>query len=220
MVTIAERANDRQEALELMMEGMQSGMWTALPGTIVSYNAAAGTVQVQPTIQSTVTLPDGTSRQQSLPVLADVPVVFPGGGGATLTFPITAGDECLVVFSSRPIDGWWQGGGQAPSIMPRMHDLSDGFALVGVRNRGRALPGASTNSVTLRTDNGATHVELVPGTNKVNVVAQEATVTAPQIKLNGLVTITGGLVVDGITFGTHKHTGVTPGGGRSAGPTN
>ncbi len=221
MVSIAERTNDREEALQLMLENQQSGMWTALPGRITAVNRAAGTVQVQPTIQASIRLPDDTSRTQNLPVLADVPIIFPGGGGATMTFPIQPGDECLVVFSSRPIDSWWQGGGEQPAIMPRMHSLSDGFALVGVRNRGRALPTVSDAQVELRSDGGSTRVSLNPTTNKVDVVATaEVTVTAPQIKLNGLVTITGGLVVDGITFGTHKHTGVSPGGGISAGPTN
>jgi hypothetical protein len=32
------------------------------------------------------------------PILNDLPVVFPRGGGVTLTFPIKEGDECLIVF--------------------------------------------------------------------------------------------------------------------------
>lgn len=221
MLTVEERIGDREEALRQMQEGHQSSIWTALPGIVQSYNAAAGTVSVQPALQSTITGPDGTTRQQNMPILADVPVIFPGGGGATLTFPIQPGDECLVVFSSRPIDGWWQGGQIGPQIMPRMHSLSDGFALVGVRSRGRALPGASVEETTLRTDDGAASIALRPGSGNVTVVTPgEATITAPNIRLNGLVTISGGLIVDGITFGTHKHTGVEPGGSTSQGPTN
>ena len=64
-----------------------------------------------------------------------MPVVFPGGGGFALTFPVAAGDECLVVFASRCIDAWWQSGGVGEPMEPRMHDLSDGFALIGVRSQ-------------------------------------------------------------------------------------
>ena len=36
-------------------------------------------------------------------------MVFPGGGGFALTFPVAAGDECLVVFASRCIDDYETG---------------------------------------------------------------------------------------------------------------
>ena len=220
MLTVPERVGDREETFRRMMDGQQAGMWTALPGIVVSYNAAAGTVVVQPTVQSTITQPDGTVRQATLPVLADVPVVFPGGGGATLTFPIQANDECLIIFSSRSIDGWWNSGGVQPAAMPRMHNLSDGFALVGVRSRGRALAGASTSATVLRSDSGNATIALSPGNGHVTVVAQEVEATAPTIKLNGTVEIVGELKVNNIVFSTHRHTGVQSGGSVSAGPIN
>ncbi len=239
MVSIVERANDRLAALQQMMEGQQSGMWTALPGRITSVDLGKGTVQVQPLVRSNVTLPDGTTRQQSLPVLADVPIVFPGGGGTTLTFPVRAGDECLVVFSSRPIDGWWQSGAAGAPIMPRMHSLSDGFAFVGVRNQGRALPAVSSSEVSLRSDDGGTRMSINPTTQQVNVLAPaQVNVTAPAVNvagalsctgvgggagtvtINGNVTINGELTVNGIVFSTHKHTGVQAGPSSTGGPTN
>lgn len=133
-----------------------------------------------------------------LPILPDVPVVFPGGGGFALTFPVAAGDECLVVFASRCIDAWWQSGGVGEPMEPRMHDLSDGFALVGVRSQARRLsPAVDSGNVQLRSDDGKTFVEMTPG-GDVNAVGPTSvtlksegsiTLDAPQIIIKGLLSM-------------------------------
>ncbi|MFW8450019.1 Gp138 family membrane-puncturing spike protein, partial [Klebsiella pneumoniae] len=69
----------------------------------------------------------GAQVSVNLPLLVDVPVVFPRGGGCTLTFPVKPGDECLVIFADRCIDFWWQSGGIQEPVDERMHDLSDAF---------------------------------------------------------------------------------------------
>ena len=163
-----ELLNDPEEALRAALAGFQAGLWTALPGIIQSFNAAAQTVSVQPALKAKLRRPDGGVVSVTLPLLVDVPVVFTGGGGFTLTFPIAAGDEALVVFADRCIDAWWQSGGVQEPVEPRMHDLSDGFALVGVRSQARALPAVSIENVQLRSDTGEDYVEIRPdGTMKL-----------------------------------------------------
>ncbi|MCL9653139.1 hypothetical protein L2088_00345 [Pseudomonas protegens] len=99
---------------------------------------------------------------QSRPLLLDCPVQFPAGGGCTLTFPVAKGDECLVVFSSRCIDAWWQSGGIQVQAELRMHDMSDGFALLGFRSLPRMIPGISTSAVQLRSDHSSAFIEVNP----------------------------------------------------------
>ncbi|MGE4504029.1 MAG: Gp138 family membrane-puncturing spike protein [Desulfovibrionaceae bacterium] len=158
-----ERFEDPVEATRAAMDGRLAEVWTALPGIVQDYDAQAQTVSVQPTIKGRITRPDGSIVSVALPLLVDVPVQFPNGGGFSLTFPIKPGDEALVAFASRCIDGWWQSGGVQDPLEPRMHDLSDGFAFVGPRSRARALSGVSTEHVQLRTDDGATYIEIQPG---------------------------------------------------------
>lgn len=183
----------------------QAGIWTALPGIVQSFDATAMTCVVQPAIQAVVFGPDGTARDVSLPLLLDCPVMFPGGGGCTLTFPVQAGDECLVVFASRCIDAWWYAGGVQPQAEMRMHDLSDGFALVGVRSQPRVLSGISTTAAQLRTDDGSTFVEVGPGECTVTA-PDKITLNAPTVTINAstatqintpTATISGALVVQG-----------------------
>lgn len=194
-----ERINDRIEEARAALEGKQAEIWTALPGIIQSYDPASMTVSVQPAISGKITGEDGASSPVNLPILPDVPVVFPTGGGFTLTFPIKDGDECLVVFSSRCIDGWWAGGGVQEPMESRMHDLSDGFAIVGPRHKGRALqPAADAENVQLRSDDGTNHVTITPdndvqvvSADKVSVAAAgEITLNAPVIRIQGALFVT------------------------------
>lgn len=164
-----ERNSDATEALLSAFQGLKAEIWNALPGIIESFNAAEQTVTVQPAIKAQWRDPLGAETWVSLPLLLDCPVVFPSGGGATLTFPIKKGDECLVVFASRCIDAWWDQGTEGVQAEMRMHDLSDGFCIPGPRSRPRALPSISTTTVQLRSDDGEAFVELNPISHNINL---------------------------------------------------
>ncbi|MDR8345712.1 hypothetical protein FPK41_22485, partial [Acinetobacter baumannii] len=88
------------------------------------------TAVVQPAIKGAEKDESGAEVSVNLPLLVDVPVVFPRGGGCTLTFPVKPGDECLVIFADRCIDFWWQSGGIQEPVDERMHDFSDAFCIV------------------------------------------------------------------------------------------
>lgn len=216
-----ERLNDIEESLRLALEAERAGIWTALPAIVVAANLAAQTVSAQPTIQGTITGPDGVARNVNLPLLVDVPIVWPRAGGFALTFPVAPGDEVLIVFASRCIDSWWQSGGIGAPAEVRMHDLSDGFAILAPTSQPKRLGGVSSSNVQLRDSAGSTFVEITPS-GAVNIVAATSiNLTAPSIKFHGEVQQDGGaLVSNGITYGTHRHTGVQTGGGTSGGPTN
>lgn len=157
-----ERYNDPEEILRVANAGMMKGVWTALPGIIQSFNPEQMTCEIQPAIQGVLRSADaqGTLSLVNMPKLVDCPVCFQGGGGFTTTYPIGAGDECLVVFASRCIDAWWQSGGIQPPAEMRFHDLSDGFCIPGVRSVPRALANISPDSVQMRADDGSAFVEI------------------------------------------------------------
>lgn len=216
-----------------------------MPGIIQSFNADPITATVQLAIKGIVHAPDGSAQFVNLPLLVDVPVHFPRGGGCTLTFPVAKGDECLVVFAARCIDGWWQSGGVQAPMDPRIHDLSDGFAFVGFFSQATKIGGISTSSAQLRSNDGATYIDLNPATKKVKIVAPGGfDVIAPLstfsagVTISGLLTFVGGMVgsaasgaaavfngilnvIGQITANgkrvddTHTHNGVQPGSGNS-----
>jgi hypothetical protein len=179
MLDRRERVADREEALRLIADARAGDIWTSLPGIIQAFYPQTMTVDVQPAINGVRQQSDGSWVRLQMPVIPDVPVYFPGGGGVTLTFPIAKGDECLIVFSARCIDSWWDRGGVQDQFELRMHDLSDAIALVGVRSRPRAFS-PSTTCARVTTDDGQTYFEFDPAAKKVNVLASGG------INLNGL----------------------------------
>lgn len=200
----AERLDDGEEALRIALDGALAHTWVALPGIVSAVNLEAQTVSVQPAITGTVTAPDGSSSAVQLPLLVDVPLCWPRGGGFALTFPVKVGDECLVVFADRCIDGWWQQGGIAAPAEKRQHDLSDGFAILAPTSQPRALGGVSDSSVQLRTESGDTFVEVD---------------ASGSITLRGDVKVVGSITCNGTNISdSHTHPGVQTGGGTTGTP--
>jgi len=241
-----ERVEDQYTANLSMLTGWQAKMWTALPGKLFNYSPTKNTVSVRLAILLKQRHADGSYSSVPIPDLLDCPVCFPGGGGFSLTFPLLDNDECLVVFASRCIDEWWQSGADRNEQFEfRMHDLSDGFCIPGVRSVPNVPGSISTANVQLRSDDGLAFIEVAPSHNvkvktpaTVTVVAETKVILQTpivectgQLKVSGLMTYTGGLSgsggssiagglgVDGISFGSHKHTGVQSGTGTTGGPT-
>ncbi len=186
-----ERIDDPQASLRAAFSDLRAQAWTALPGIIESYDPAAQTVEIQAGLKVPVRADDGSVTTVELPQLVDCPVQFPSGGNSTLTFPVARGDECLVVFASRCIDAWWQSGGVQELADTRMHSLSDGFALLGFRSQPRVLANVSTTSAQLRSDDGATYVDLNPTAGTLKLVAPTSIeLAAPSIIVNAATAMT------------------------------
>lgn len=208
-----ERLNDQQVSLLMMLDGRQAEMWTAMPGIIESFDPAEMTASVQITIQAKVQDQNGAFSWDTLPLLIHCPVQFPAGGGFSLTFPVAQGDECLVVFASRCIDAWWQQGGVQVQAELRMHDLSDGFALLGFRSLPRIIAGISADSTQLRSDDGATFVE-VRSDQTVKIVAPAGVDITGDLRVSGEVVAKNGAA----TIHTSTHTHSDPQGGNTGSP--
>lgn len=227
MITTDERAPSERREQDLKLRQTANNLRVAMPGIIQSFNSTEQTVTVQCAIREKFNM-DGNLSWQDIPLLLDVPIIFPRAGNYILTMPIQAGDECLVVFGDSCMDAWWQSGGVQNQIDCRRHDLSDGYAIVGLYSQPRRISNYSTNTAQLRNLSGSAYVEL-DGTT-INIVGSEVNINAPTVNVNGPnTTITGRTVIDGKTsitsetdiqgrdFISHTHSGVETGGGNTGG---
>jgi hypothetical protein len=80
---------------------------------------------------------DGQSIE--LPEFIEVPPIFMNGGSSYDAYPITIGDSCLLVIAERCFDAWYGGADFVSPVELRMHDYSDGFALVGIQPQAGAI---------------------------------------------------------------------------------
>lgn len=165
-------SNEFMQAIIGQIDGKIAGIHTAAPGKIISY--AGGLASVQPSLKYKVE--DG--RVLDAPVIVNVPVYFPTGGNASITYPVKTGDDCCIIFAERSIDDWLLGG---ESEDPRKFDLTDAMCFVGMK------PSRSHS-------NDA--IEITHGGNKISVPENGP------IGIDGNVNITGNLVVTGaVTHG-------------------
>ena len=109
-------------------------------GEIQSFDKNDQTASIQISLKQVVDKEaDGTKIIKEKPVLLKCPVVNLTGGSAYLSMPITAGDTCIVLFNDREIDNWFTSGGIQTPQTERAHDISDGLAIVGIRNMQNAI---------------------------------------------------------------------------------
>lgn len=192
-VALNSQLGSKEQADAKLAQAIMSAMRVSIPGIIQSFDPDAVTAVIQPAIKGVEHDTSGAEISVNLPLLVDVPVVFPRGGGCTLTFPVTAGDECLVIFADRCIDFWWQSGGIQEPVDGRMHELSDAFCIVGPQSQAKKISGISTTAAQLRTDDGTAFIEVAAGGDITATTTGNATINASEIILNGNVTINGNL---------------------------
>lgn len=195
------RSGSLDETFESERKVLKEQIRVALPGIIQSFDPNSVTAVVQPAIRYVERDNDGNTSTKNYPLLTDVPVIFPRGGGCTLTFPVNAGDECLVIFGDRCIDFWWQSGSIQEPVDGRMHDLSDAFAIVGPQSQAKKISGINTTAAQFRSDDGSTYLEIDPTTQKIKIVAPGGLdVITPmadfseQVTIRGLLSWMGGMV--------------------------
>ncbi|HBQ5923345.1 TPA: hypothetical protein PCH36_000666 [Klebsiella pneumoniae] len=207
-VALNSQLGSKEQADAQLAQAIMSAMRVSMPGIIQSFDPDSVTAVVQPAIKGAEQDESGSEVSVNLPLLVDVPVVFPRGGGCTLTFPVSEGDECLVIFADRCIDFWWQSGGVQEPVDGRMHDLSDAFCIVGPQSQAKKIGGISNSAVELRSDDGETKLSLNPASGVINGTAPGG------FNLNGLKILSDGRLqlVDGSIVDKHTHGGVEPGG--------
>ena len=124
-----------KDLLDVMMEAIShslSNVHTATIAKITSVGAA--TINCRPVTSRIV---DG--KGIDLPEFVDVPMLVLQGGGSYTAYPVAIGDYALLIFTERCFDRWWSGQDFQPPPELRMHDYSDGIAIVGLNPMSGAI---------------------------------------------------------------------------------
>lgn len=150
------RSPTLQEVLDLAAQASSLGLFVGLPARVESYDADKGCIDAKPLVKRR----EADGSVASLPVIRRVPVVFPGGGGFRVIFPLAAGDVVQLVFCDQAIDAWKERGGEQDPGSTRTHSISDAVAIPTVRPISAAWSDAPTESLKVGKDAGSAQAEF------------------------------------------------------------
>lgn len=210
--------------LKTAFREMMKGVCTSVPGHVLTFDPSQQRAQVQVGVE--VVAAAGFTDQ--LPPIADVPVLFLGGTQFSTIHQINPGDEGLILFSQRCVDGWKQTGAVASNPLARFHDMHDAFFIPGFRPLPTRIEGFVNDGIRLQSRSGGQHVWIkssgeISVSNGAGYITLQADGT---VNINGAIINTDGTIeAPNVTFGgisgkDHRHTGVQSGSSTSGGPTN
>lgn len=189
---------------------------TTLIGVIDSFDVATQTCSVSVIQPYKKSIDDGKNfilRDTNYKLFTDVPVVFPSGGGFTLTFPVKRGDECLLVFSMRSLEEWKQSnnGGVQITGSGKEFSTNDAIAIVGInppRKVQNSLPTINADQPELRTNAGGIRLRMTDTGVEIDgnfYVDGKLEVTGDIIGGGDIKTQTGDIVAGTVSLKNHIH---------------
>lgn len=190
-----------------------------LPARVVSFDAAANRVSVQPLVMLVTTEGEAVQRAP----LASLPVFRLGVGKGFLYVPIQPGDLGWIKAADRDLSLVMQSFGVAEPNTRRMHSFQDAVFLPDAM-RAANPEGPDAERIVIAWEDGS-KVTIGDGSVEVHGVT-EVLLKAPLVRVEGDVDCTGkakfaGGVegAGGITLEGHKHDKTQPGTGFSGTPT-
>lgn len=140
------------EILRSQSNASLAGVHTAMPAKVVKYDAATQTIDALPVVKVPYIDEDGEQAYDELPVIPNVPVQFPRGGGYMITVPLAAGDFVWLMFCETDMSVWRTTGQVSEPADLRRH--GPGYPV--------AIPGAVPDTV-VTTDATITGTDVVIG---------------------------------------------------------
>jgi hypothetical protein len=198
--------NEKRQLIDILNSAIGEALANLHTATIAKVTGVqAKTISAQPVINRVV---DGKSIK--LPQFTKVPPLFMQGGGSYTAHPIAVGDYCLLILTERCFDRWYSGADFQDPAEFRMHDYSDGIAIVGINQ----LAGALTIPDVIQ-QTGDTNQDGNYTRQGSLVQIGDMTITG-NLHVDGEITCTGDVVAGGISLRNHTHPGDS--GGTTGGP--
>ena len=167
-----------QQGVPFFGDELLKRVHTSLPGVVVRYDAATRRARVQPAVDHLISPDDNPNAEftdlepMPNPIILDVPVIFPAGGGYTVHFPLLPDDPVLLLFAERDIAVFKQTLRSGPPASDDVMEIQHAVCIPGFvfPNEGDVMipppdipPGTFPDwlyGVTIQTNDGLTYVHL------------------------------------------------------------
>lgn len=209
------------EVIQTGIDSAHQNIYVSIPATVQTYYPSTQTVDAQPVVQRPVYDDEGVVSYESLPVVPNVPVAFPRGGGFAFSYPLAQGDTVLLVFSTYAF-GVWRSNNQTdqPPGDNRLNSMGYPVAIPGIAATSNALASATSDTMVMGLDNGNAQLALssslstlVNGSSNIQVKGSEINLNTSAVNLGSSPSdylVLAGLFVAAITnlttvFNAHVH---------------
>lgn len=123
--------------IELIKRVIYETVNTSIPGEIIAFDNKTQTCTVKPCIRRLFVDDGGQKKTFDYPKVFECPVFFPYSttSGFSMTYPVSPGDQCLIIFSQKSLDNWLRFGSvqdPAESDFSRCLSMNDAIVLVGL----------------------------------------------------------------------------------------
>lgn len=117
------------EVIRAAIDSRLLDLHTSMPGVVVSYDPTTQTADVQPVVKRPIRSYSDELVHEKLPVVHNVPIEWPGGGGFAMIFPVQPGNHVWLIFSEAATARWRETGQISEPGDQRRHDLSYACAI-------------------------------------------------------------------------------------------
>lgn len=176
MPSIRNVLGDDSQLYENIIKKVNFNLRCCIPGVIQQYDPKTNTASIQPAIREEIVNEDNTVQYMNLPILVNVPIIFPSCSIGSINMLLKQGDECLVLFSDLSIDNFWKYANVQNPIEVRRHDLSDGIAIPCVLSQPNTKP---FNGTGMEITSGKSKISIT--NNGITFTDQNGTITLEQI---------------------------------------
>mgnify|MGYP006876240596 FL=1 len=190
------------QEIENIANAQVSGIHTALPGQIISFDAGTGLASVKPAGEFAT-----ENGNIDYPIITDAPIVAPYCQAAAcgLAFPILPGDSCIIIISEVELNSWRSGAKSEGSLR---FDLTNAMVIPGLLTCGVQPFARATAS------NSAI---ICAGETEIEVRASGVTIKG-NVVIDGSIMASGDVKAAGISLNSHTHTS-SDAGSQTSGPT-
>ena len=164
------------ELIEAVVRQQLQQLGTSVPGHIEAFDPATQLAQLRIGVR--------TMAGEQLPTIIECPVMFSGGSSYVIEHQLDPGDEGIIIFSQRCLDGWLETGGAAEQPVARLHDFTDAYFIPGIRPKPKAFPSMANEGIALRSTDGSQYLWL-KGNGSIEIsgdVTVTGTISAPTIE--------------------------------------
>ena len=185
-------APEGEQIAEMIDRHIADNVNTSSPGILGTFDQDTQTCTVQKAVKGKVTV-DGEQTLKEHPPITNAPLMYLHAvtKGFAITLPYSEKDPCVLFFSDRSIDNFWERGGVQPpeeGVSCRHHHETDAFAFPAVTPKPNAISDWDGDGIAIRNDS-RTSFTLVRD-HDITIQTGESNQTTILVKDDGTVTIT------------------------------